>query len=88
MVICMDMNPYKSLVEMADAYAGHKNLTHWRVSYLVRGDGGFFDRLSKGGGCTLKTASKVSQWFSDNWPHDLDWPADIPRPNPTEKEAA
>ena len=22
------------------------------------------------------------QWFSDNWPHGLDWPSDIPRPDP------
>ncbi len=27
------------------------------------------------------------QWFSDNWPVDLDWPSDIERPEPR-KEAA
>lgn len=88
MVICMDMNPYKSLISLADLYSQHRNLTHWRVSFLVRGDGSFFDRLKKGGGCTLKTAQKVTQWFSDHWPDsELDWPTEIPRPTP-KKEAA
>ena len=84
----MDANPYESIIGLADLYSGHKNISHWRVSFLVRGDGKFFDRLKCGGGCTVKTEKKIIQWFSDNWPHDLDWPTDIPRPDPTEKDAA
>ncbi|UOA25938.1 hypothetical protein DSM107133_00627 [Pseudosulfitobacter sp. DSM 107133] len=83
----MNTEPYKYLLDLADAYALHANVTHWRVSFLVRGDGQFFERLRKGGGCTVKTAQKVHQWFSDHWPADLTWPSDIPRPR-KKKDAA
>ena len=38
---------------------------------------------------TTRRAARAIQWFSDNWPSDLEWPAEIPRPEPQEpKEAA
>ncbi|PIE16347.1 MAG: hypothetical protein CSA68_02665 [Rhodobacterales bacterium] len=84
-----EVDQKNALIALADMYAQHTNRTHWRVSYLVRGDGKFFDRLNRGGGCTLKTAQKVFQWFSDHWPdQEIEWPADIPRPTPSKKEAA
>lgn len=79
-------NIEKNLVELCDAYADHSNITHWRVSFLVRGDGLFFKRLKEGRTCTLKTARKVSQYFSNNWEDDLEWPADIPRPPQSKKK--
>lgn len=80
---------YQDLLDLADTFGRHRNLSHWRVSFLARGDGSFFDRLSKGGGCTLKTAGKVLQWFADNWPdQELEWPRHIPRPPKSKKEAA
>ena len=79
--------PYEHLVALSDAYAAHMNVSHWRVSFLVRGDGQFFSRLRSGKGCTVKTAFVVLQWFSDRWPNDLEWPADIARPK-SKKEAA
>lgn len=79
--------PYQHLIDLCDAYALHANVSHWRVSFLVRGDGQFFKRLKEGKGCTVKTASAALQWFSDNWPADLEWPRDIPRPS-KKREAA
>lgn len=76
------------LVDLARAYAGHFALSVSRVSFLVRGDGGFFQRLTKGAGCTVKTSALVVQWFSDSWPADLEWPAHIQRPKPTDKKDA
>lgn len=78
--------PYQHLIDLADAYAKHTNLTHWRVSFLVRGDGQFFRRLHEGKGCTVKTATRVMEWFDQNWAPDLEWPPAIPRPAPN-KEA-
>ena len=43
----------------------------------------FFTRLHDGMGCTVKTYSRVLQWFSDHWPPDLAWPTSIPRPKPS-----
>lgn len=85
----MSIAPYQHLIILADAYAQHLNVSHWRVAFLVRGDGQFFKRLRDGKGCTVKTAVRTVQWFSDHWPSDLEWPAGIPRPpKPTPKEAA
>ena len=79
---------YQDLLDLCDALSQHTNTSHWRISFLARGDGQFFKRLRDGKGCTVKTAATVLQWFSDHWPDaDLEWPADIPRP-PKSKEAA
>lgn len=83
----MTHDPYQHLTALCDAYARHLNLSHWRVSFLVRGDGQFFKRLNEGKGCTVKTAAAATQWFSEHWPVDLEWPADIPRPS-QKKEVA
>lgn len=74
------------MTTLCAAYAAHTNLSHWRVSFLARGDGQFFKRLSEGKGCTVKTAAQVIQWFADSWPSDLEWPRSIPRPSKTKKE--
>ena len=78
----------KHLLDLAAAYGAHLGVTHWRVSFLVRGNGQFFKGLQDGRSCTLKTAAAVMQWFSDNWPADLEWPRQIPRPPKSKKEAA
>lgn len=84
----MEHDPIPQLLALCDTFAGHMNVSHWRVSFLARGDGQFFNRLQRGKGCTVKTAASVVPWFSDNWPADLAWPADIPRPAQSKKKAA
>lgn len=76
----MSEHLHTHLISLCTAFAAHMNLSHWRVSFLARGDGQFFKRLTEGKGCTLRTAAQVIQWFSDHWPTDLEWPRDIPRP--------
>lgn len=73
----------KTLVEMAIIYAKHTSLALSTVSTYAANDGKYFLRLSQGAGCTLRTADKLLHWFSDNWPEDLEWPADVPRPAPS-----
>lgn len=84
----MSSDTHKNLIDLSLAYAAHTGLSHWRVSFLVRGDGQFFRRLADGKSCTVRTATQVLQWFSDHWPADLEWPRDIPRPPKSKKEAA
>ena len=76
----MENTTIKHLLDLAAAYGAHVGLSHWRVSFLVRGNGQFFKGLEDGKTCTMKTASIVVQWFSENWPEDLAWPKDIERP--------
>jgi hypothetical protein len=87
MTLFMEQDTHTQLKILCDAYAAHMNLSHWRVSFLARGDGQFFKRLGEGKSCTLRTAAVIFQWFSDHWPIDLEWPRSIPRPDKT-KEAA
>ena len=34
----------------------------------------------------MQTYARALQWFSDHWPLGLPWPADIPRPEPSDPE--
>lgn len=68
------------LVTLAEIYAAHRGLSLSTVSTYAAGDGKFFPALRGSAGCTLRRAARVLEWFSDNWPSDLEWPHDIPRP--------
>ena len=72
-----------TLIELAHKFAGSRQISLSRVGFLTANDGKFFDRIRAGGTCTLRTAARVAQYFSDHWPEDLDWPPDIPRPEPS-----
>ena len=71
---------------MADAtgYAAG-SLGRW-----ASGSGDFTPRLERGHDITTRRAARVAQWLSDHWPADLEWPSDIPRPepNPDREKAA
>lgn len=79
---------YEDLLKLCDTYAAWRGVTHWRVSVLVGCGGGFFARLRSGKGCTVRTAQRVVEWFSENWPDDLPWPEGVPRPEVKREEAA
>ncbi|WP_304616945.1 hypothetical protein [Paracoccus sp. (in: a-proteobacteria)] len=79
-----------AVLKLAVLYAGHSGLKLSTVSTYAAGDGKFFGSLQSGvAGCTFRRVGKVTAWFSDNWPSDLEWPRDIPRPSkPKSREAA
>lgn len=81
------MNQRTELIELAEAYAAHVGITHWAVSMRIFKKGDFFGKLMKGSDCRTRTAVRANQWLSDNWPSDLAWPGNIPRPTPTEEAA-
>lgn len=81
------MSP-EAILQVANAYATHTGRKLSTVGVYLVNDGKFLDRLAKGHSCTLRTADRVMSWFSDNWPADLAWPRDIPRPPKTKREAA
>ncbi|WP_334193896.1 hypothetical protein [Pararhodobacter sp.] len=76
------------LTQLAKVLSEHKNWSLSTVAVYATNDGKFFDRLKRGGSCTLKTAARVVGWFDTNWPTDLEWPRDIPRPPKSKKEKA
>ncbi len=68
------------ITSLAESYATHRGLKLSTLGIYVANDGKFFARLAEGFDCRTKTAAKVGRWFSENWPADLEWPQDIPRP--------
>lgn len=77
------------IITLAEAYTGHTGLKLSTVSTYAANDGKWITGLKvNAAGCTLRKAHRVVHWFSDNWPSDLEWPRDIPRPAKSKKEAA
>lgn len=74
------------LVTLAETYAKHRQLKLSTVSTYAAVDGKFFGELKKGSGCTLRRANRIVTWFHKNWPDDLVWPTDVPRPDPDTKK--
>lgn len=77
-----------SLLKLSEAYAKHVGLELSTVSTYAARDGKWLAGLKGSASCTIRKANVVIQWFSDRWPADLEWPADVPRPKPTKKERA
>ncbi len=81
------------ILKLAKLYGDHCGLAPATVSTYAANDGKLFKKLAEGrASCTLKRVERLVQWFSENWPEDLEWPADAPRPapsnqSPQEKEA-
>jgi hypothetical protein len=72
---------YSDLLLLAKTLAAHKERTlntvaRWSGVHLT-----FFERLEAGAGCRVDTYRKVFDWFDENWPDDLAWPADVQRPS-------
>lgn len=82
------MDQTQQLLTLCNLLSGHLARSHWTISVRIFGKGDFFKGLLSGGGCTVRTATKAFQWFADNWPADLAWPREIPRPPKLKKEAA
>jgi hypothetical protein len=76
------------IIELAEAFSEHSSLTISTVSTYAANDGKWLGGLKKNASCTLRKAEIVVRWFSNNWPADLEWPADIPRPKTSKEEAA
>ena len=53
-----------------------------RISDLACANPYLFKRLRASKGCTIATYNRVLAWFSDHWPASVQWPAEIPRPQP------
>lgn len=77
-----------NLIKLAELMARHISRSEATVSTWCVGHARLFKRLRENQGCTIKTANRALHWFHTNWPEDLEWPSDIPRPKKPKKEAA
>jgi hypothetical protein len=72
----------RHMLTLAASLGAHENLTHWAISMRFCRKGDFFDGLLRGGDCRTETYERVMLFFAGNWPADLQWPTDVPRPAP------
>lgn len=73
---------YEHLLNLASVMAAHLARSEVTISEWAGCHSRFFSRLRQGKGCSAHAYENVFVWFSSNWPEDLEWPADIPRPAP------
>lgn len=74
------MDYRSAILTVARTYCAKTGKSMARVATLAHNGGAFFKNIEAGKGFTIDTYAKVMQWFSDNWPADLEWPVGIDRP--------
>ena len=72
-----------NILYLIDRFALATGLSTSYISVKCSGDSKLYKRLQTGGDIRCATFRRIVQWFSDNWPADIFWPADIPRPAPS-----
>ncbi|MCW9041707.1 MAG: hypothetical protein OQK05_00065 [Pseudopelagicola sp.] len=82
-----------NILFLAEVFGQGRSLSRKTVSLYAAGRGGYFDDLKSGKlgsrfGISEERQVKIFQWFSDNWPPDLEWPDHIDRPDPMKEHAA
>ncbi len=78
----------EQLISLAERLNRDTGLKLSTIGTYAVNDGKIFTRWGHGGSCTLPTSERFLQWFSDNWPDDLGWPSDIPRPPKSQPQEA
>ena len=76
------------LLDVVSRYVDATGTDMKAISVHTMKDARFLERLIKGKGCTLLSATKVLRYLSANWPDDAEWPADVFRPSTEYAEAA
>jgi len=79
---------YDHLLTLCDTLAGHWDRSPVTVAKRAGVHARLFGRLRAGHGCRVDTYRTALAWLGENWPRDLEWPRDIPRPSKSKKEAA
>lgn len=89
------MNTFDTICTLIEMLAAHTNRAISTTSRLSTGSGDTYRRLKlrDEDGARLHRVSTdradaALEWFAVNWPRDLAWPSDIPRPSPKKEDAA
>ena len=77
-----DMSSHQ-IVLLLHLMAHHTGRTPGTVGHMVSGRRDTYPRLARGHDLVSRRATQIMQRLSDHWPADLDWPSDIPRPEPS-----
>lgn len=75
------MNDIDSLLALVDAYCAGTRLAEATVSTRVMHDGKRIELIRAGRDIGVRRCREAIQWFSQNWPIDLQWPDRVVRPS-------
>ncbi|WP_421358165.1 hypothetical protein [Agrobacterium rosae] len=70
------------LILVFETYCRATDRSESRISTQVLSGGKRLQQIREGGDIGTVGFEKAMQWFSNQWPADLDWPSDVIRPNP------
>ncbi len=75
------------LTELSTRYAKAMGVSLATLSERAAGDWRFFKQVADGSlNFRIRSYDRAMAWFSDNWPADAEWPSDVPRPQPSDKQ--
>ena len=72
------------IIDVCARYIGARNIAGSTLCRLAVGNSTVWERLETGR-VTIRTLDRLVQYLSDQWPEGLEWPSDIPRPEPRPK---
>ena len=81
-------NNDRAIIKLVRLYAKGYGLSESYSARILTGSGDTVNRIKSGMSLTARRSEAIAQKASNNWPSDLAWPADIPRPAPNNTEAA
>lgn len=70
------------LLRLADVYRRATALEEVTLSHRLFADSKKLNAMRDGADITVKRFNNALLWFAANWPADVAWPDDIPRPIP------
>ncbi|MGR3435237.1 MAG: hypothetical protein ACU0CO_10170 [Shimia sp.] len=76
------MGTIEQLLKVADKYSAHTKTSLGTLGTYIVGQSNWFATLATVSDTGTRRADRAFQWFSDNWPDDLDWPKECRRPAP------
>ena len=81
------MNVIQTILELSRLYGEAEGVSPTTVSWRAFNDSKRIRALHDGKTITIRRAETVIAWFSDNWPEEAVWPADVARPETTRSAA-
>lgn len=72
----------RRIVTLVDILSAHVDRSELTLAKRADVHTRLVPRLRQGKGCTVGTYLKMMYWLDRNWPADLQWPTDVPRPAP------
>lgn len=77
------------LMRLAGTFSEATGVALATLGERAAGDWRFFTRVRDADlNFRVRTYDRAVAWFSANWPADLDWPVDVPRPTFPDGDAA